>query len=399
MLSASARPYIEASVPVLREHGLAITRRFYEQMFTSHPELKNLFNLGNQANGAQQGALAAAVFAYAANIDRPEALAPVVERIVHKHASVGIVKEQYPIVGQNLLGAIKHVLGAAATPELLEAWDEAYNVLARALIDAEAKLYRDKQTEPGAFTSLRVVAVQQETDEVMSYCLETPDGGSPGDFVPGQYVTVAVALPDGLRQLRQYSLTDSPLRGAWRIAVKREAGDDATPAGRVSGHLHATVKVGDTLRVGPAFGNFTPRRAGARPIALLSAGIGITPMMSVLHALGDEKSTLPVLFAHAARSPQHHAFKRELSEAKERLPNLRTRVFYERTDGAHGADVAAGEMQLTRTAIAGFEDADFYLCGPLSFMRAQWKSLVALGIGPERLHREVFGPELLDHLL
>lgn len=399
MLSASSRPYIEASVPVLREHGLAITRRFYAQMFEAHPELKNLFNLGNQANGAQQGSLAAAVFAYAANIDRPEALAPVVERIVHKHASVGIVKEQYPIVGRHLLGAIKHVLGDAATPPLLEAWDEAYNALANALIDAEAALYRQKQLEPGAFTALEVVAVQKETDEVTSYFLETPDGGSPGEFVPGQYVTVAVDLPEGLRQLRQYSLADGPARGAWRIAVKREAGDDAVPAGRVSNYLHQTVKVGDLLRVGPAFGNFTPRRDGTRPIALLSAGIGVTPMMSVLHALIDAGSALPVLFAHAARDPRHHAFTRDLAEARTRLPSLQTRVFYERTEGASAADVRSGEMQLTSASIAGFEDADFYLCGPLPFMRAQWRSLIALGISPERLHREVFGPELLDHLL
>ena len=104
MVSAVARPYIDASVPVLREHGVTITRTFYRNMFAAHPELTNIFNMGNQANGSQQQSLAAAVFAYAANIDNADALGPVVSRIIHKHASVGIKAEHYPIVGRHLLG-------------------------------------------------------------------------------------------------------------------------------------------------------------------------------------------------------------------------------------------------------------------------------------------------------
>src|SRR3954453_15435862 len=103
MVSPAARPYIDASVPVLREHGLAITRTFYRNMFAAHPELTNLFNMGNQASGAQQQSLASAVFAYAANIGNAQALGPVVTRIVHKHASVGIRADHYPIVGHHLL--------------------------------------------------------------------------------------------------------------------------------------------------------------------------------------------------------------------------------------------------------------------------------------------------------
>ncbi|MGN6703769.1 MAG: globin domain-containing protein, partial [Burkholderiaceae bacterium] len=141
MISAASRPYIDASVPVLREHGLAITRVFYRNLFAAHPELTNLFNMGNQASGVQQQSLAAAVFAYAANIDNPDALAPVASRIAHKHASVGIRPDHYPIVGRHLLGAIKEVLGDAATPALIDAWAEAYGALAQALIDAERGLY------------------------------------------------------------------------------------------------------------------------------------------------------------------------------------------------------------------------------------------------------------------
>src|SRR5690606_20444813 len=128
--------------PVLREHGLTITGTFYKNMFEEHPELRNLFNMGNQAQGVQQQSLASAVFAYAANFEQPEALAPVVSRIAHKHASLGITSEHYPIVGRHLLGAIKQVLGDAATPDLIEAWAEAYGVLANVLTEEERKLYQ-----------------------------------------------------------------------------------------------------------------------------------------------------------------------------------------------------------------------------------------------------------------
>src|SRR6476661_8088886 len=148
MVTPASRPYIDASVPVLREHGVTITRRFYSNMFAAHPELKNLFNMGNQASGVQQQSLAAAVFAYAANIDNAAALAPVVRRIVHKHVSVGLTAEHYPIVGKHLLGAIQEVLGEAATAPLLAAWAEAYSELAAALIDAEKAMYAAANTAP-----------------------------------------------------------------------------------------------------------------------------------------------------------------------------------------------------------------------------------------------------------
>jgi nitric oxide dioxygenase len=399
MLSASARPYIDASVPVLREHGLGITRYFYAQMFAAHPELKNVFNMGNQANGTQQGALAAAVFAYAANIDNQAALAVVAERIAHKHAAVGIKPEHYPVVARHLLGAIKHVLGEAATPELLAAWDEAYWLLAGDLIAAEARLYERSGRNPGELLELRVSEVRRETENVLSYYLQTSAGVSPGRFIPGQYVSVAVDLPrEGLRQLRQYSLSDAPQRAHWRITVKQEPAVPGAPAGCVASHLHAHVQRGDALLVSTPFGNFTPPASGDRPLALLSAGVGITPMVSVLRAMPAGYKR-PVLFAHAARDVAHHALSREVSEAASHLPGVNSMTWYESTAGAEPTSARAGRMALSAEIIAPYRDADFYLCGPLGFMREQWRALVSLGISPTQLHREVFGPESLDHLL
>lgn len=401
-LSAEARPLIHASVPVLREHGLAISQHFYRLLFDENPELKNLFNLGNQANGSQQTSLATAVLAYAANIDNLTALGPVIARIAHKHASVGVVPEHYPIVGRTLLRAIADVLGAAATPELLSAWAEAYGLLADELIAAEKGLYGAAETAPGQLRQLVVSDAKRENAEITSFYLTTIAGERPGSFLPGQYVSVAFTAADtGLRQLRQYSLSDAPSRPYWRITVKRESGNAARPPGRVSNALHAHVKAGDRVAVSAPFGNFNPVPEPGQPIALLSAGVGITPMISALNALADAAHSGPVLFAHAARSAAHRILDADVERARARLPCLTSLAFWEEVDdieSARAAGARPGRMELTEGLVEPFRDASFYLCGPVPFMREQWRALKNLGISGERIHREVFGPDLFDHL-
>lgn len=401
MLSTTARPYIEASVPVLREHGLAITQHFYATMLTDHPELKNLFNMGNQANGAQQQSLAAAVFAYAANIDQAAALAPVIERIVHKHASVGITPAHYPIVGRYLLGAIQAVLGSAATPELIAAWDEAYWLLAGELIAQEARLYQRTGAEAGEMRNLRVMQIVHETADVLSLYLQTLDGKSPGPFKAGQYTSVAMQVGE-LRQLRQYSLSDAEQQPWWRISVKREPATVAAPKGAISNLLHETVCVGDILQVGAAFGDFTPQLEKTTPIILISGGIGITPMMSALNTLCAAQAQRPMLFIHAARNSAHHALRSDLAKAIQQHSNLRAITVYEHplASDVQGEDYqASGLLHLQEFLRESDLLGDFYLCGPLPFMQAQWQALLAAKVSPTQIHREVFGPELLDHLL
>jgi nitric oxide dioxygenase len=180
MISPASRVYIDASVSVLRAHGVAITTTFYKNIFAEIPALTNLFNMGNQANGAQQQSLASAVFAYAANIGSPDKLGPVIERIVHKHVSVGVRAEHYPIVGRHLLGAIAQTLGEAATPELLAAWAEAYGALARVFIDAEQKLYAGAGIEPGRTRAMRVTSITRESADVLAIRMTPADGaGAP----------------------------------------------------------------------------------------------------------------------------------------------------------------------------------------------------------------------------
>ena len=399
MISDASRPYIDASVPVLREHGLAITKLFYANMFKAHPELTRLFNMGNQANGAQQQSLAAAVFAYAANIGTPEALGPVVKRIVHKHVSVGIRAEHYPIVGHHLLGAIAETLGDAATQPLLDAWKEAYTSLANLLIAAEAEMYSTAGIEPGETHPMRVTEVVRESENVISIRFVSLDGEALPLFQPGQYVSVAVDLPDGRHQLRQYSLSDTPGLGSMRISVKRQDADGAesSPAGMVSNWLHANVAVGSILQVSHPFGEFTPDTESEEPVVLLSAGVGITPMVSCVKRIAQVQPQRRVVFAHAARGAAHHALGAEVEALKAVMPNLTVVNFYEELGDAQ--DAIEGRMNVAVLPSWAFQEANVYMCGPHKFMQVQWLSLLNHGVPASRLHREVFGPEMLDHLL
>ncbi|MGX4643915.1 globin domain-containing protein [Massilia sp. SYSU DXS3249] len=397
MISVASRPYIDASVPVLREHGLTITRLFYQNMLAEHPELTRIFNMGNQASGAQQQSLASAVFAYAANIGNAAALGPVVTRIVHKHVSVGIRAEHYPIVGRHLLAAIKQTLGDAATQPLLDAWAEAYGSLANLLISAEAELYSTAGVQPGETRPMRVTQVKRESDNVLSIRFVPADDRPLPPFHAGQYVSVAVDLPDGRHQLRQYSLSDAAGKDSLRISVKREDALAAAPAGEVSNWIHANVKEGSVLQVTHPFGEFTPDTESNAPIVLLSAGVGITPMVSALNRIAMVHPERRVIFAYAARDARHHPLQDDVAAAQAAMPNLHVVTFYE--DVGDAAGVLAGRMDIARLPAWDLEQTDVWLCGPLKFMQAQWLALLNTGVPAARLHREVFGPDLLDHLL
>lgn len=407
MLSAASRPYIVASVPVLREHGLAISRCFYRRLFAAHPELKNIFSMPNQQSGSQQQALAAAIFAYAANIDDPEALAPVISRIVQKHVSLGVRAEHYPVVGKHLLEAIAEILGAAATPALLAAWTEAYGLLAAALIEEERKQYLAHGVAPGEYRAVTVVRKQKESDSVTSFYLQAADGGVLPAFQAGQYISVAVNIEQpALRQLRQYSLSDAPDHGHWRISVKREAeglaADNPYPAGLVSNLLHDECRQGDVLWVSPPCGDFVLAHEDHRPLVLISAGVGVTPMMSMLHGSLQQSPRRPVNFLYAALNGSHHPLKSELNSLRRRHGQVRAHIAYEKpaADDRPQKDYQQqGYLQLAQLPEALLpHDGSYFLCGPAPFMQIQREALLARGVAAQQIRQEVFGPSLLQHL-
>ncbi|MEN9893278.1 MAG: hypothetical protein RLY78_3573 [Pseudomonadota bacterium] len=399
MLDATVRAQVKATAPVLQAHGLDLTRHFYARMFRHNPELKELFNQGHQRSGAQQQALAGAVAAYALHIDAPEVLMPVLERIAARHVSLGIRREHYAIVGRHLLASIGEVLGEAATPALVDAWAQAYGQLADILIGLEQRQYDATAAQPGGWSgwrSLRVRARHEESAEIASFELVPADGGPVPAFQPGQYVSVRVLLPQlGYRQPRQYSLSNAPGLDHLRISVKREAGDDVRDEGQVSGHLHRQVQAGDVVEVSPPAGDFRLHTDRDTPVVLISAGVGITPMMSMLAWLAREQPQRPVRFLHAARDAGVQAFAGEVRALAARCADARTFFVHETPAAAAGAPTpdAIGRLMLADLQRDGLlpPDADHWLCGPAGFMSAQRAALRALGVPDARVHVEAFG--------
>ena len=309
MLSAQSTPIVRATLPAVGAHLTTITELFYRHMFEERPELlRTLFNRANQASGAQREALAGAVAAFATVLverpdERPDA---VLGRIAHKHASLGITPDQYTLVGRHLLGAVAEVLGDAVTPEVAAAWDEVYWLMANALIAMEARLYAEARVDNGdVWREMEIAERTEESADAASFVLRRPDGLPTGSFLPGQYVSVQVELPDGAQQIRQYSLSTAPDRKTWRITVKRErSADGSSPDGEVSTWLHSHARAGDTLRVSLPFGDLI-LPDGDGPIVLASAGIGVTPMLSMLDHLARTSSSRQVTVLHADRSPPH----------------------------------------------------------------------------------------------
>ncbi|WP_323121831.1 NO-inducible flavohemoprotein [Burkholderia alba] len=399
-ITADQMARVKATAPVLAEHGATITKHFYQRMFGRHPELRNLFNQTHQKTGSQPETLAKAVYAYAANIDNLGVLSGAVARIAHKHASLNIRPEHYPIVGENLLASIVEVLGDAVDQPTLDAWRVAYGQLASILIGAEANLYEGAAWS--GYRPFKVAGKVRESDGITSFYLSPADGGAAPGFEPGQYVTVKRFVGElGVDQPRQYSLSDAP-HGKWlRISVKREAGQgEEIPAGKVSTLLHDGVDEGAIVEVTAPMGDFTLDRTAATPVVLISAGVGITPMVSMAAALTEAGSTRQVRFVHACRSGRAHAFREWLNALAARHPNVTRKVFYELVGPHDRAGVdhdEEGRLTPQRVVQHAFvADADYYICGPVAFMKAQRDALVALGVEPARVHTEIFGSGAIE---
>ena len=399
MLTESQREIIRATIPALRLHGERITELFYRDLFQAHPALLGIFNPVNQRPGGQARNLAASILAYAANIDRLDQLGGMVEHIAHKHGSMEVRPEHYPIVGQYLLGAIAQVLGDAATDAILDAWGAAYGMLADIMIGREAQLYA-AGTAAGwdGYKTCVVVKKERESDSMVSLYLTAADGTPLPPFRPGQYLGVKLRVPGQANdQVRQYSLSTAPGGRFYRITVRRErsSADGAAPDGLVSNYLHDGIREGDTLGIHAPLGDFTLDETHDRPVVLLSAGSGIAPMISMLEHLAG--GTRPILFLHATVGRAHHAFGAHVRRLAASRPGIQALIFYE----AVGSDDIAGTHhdepgRITEAALAArlpAGECDFYSCGPLGFMQAVDGILDRLNVPKARRHSEVFVPD------
>jgi nitric oxide dioxygenase len=397
LLSDTSAATVRATLPAVGAAIGDISELFYRRLFAAHPALlRDLFNRGNQAAGTQRQALAGSIAAFAAHLvehpdTRPDAM---LRRIAHKHASLGVSPAQYTVVHEHLFAAIAEVLGDAVTPEVAAAWDEVYWLMAHALTAIERDLYAGHGVlAGGSWRTWEVLDRVEETADVTSFLLRPAEGGAPHPFRAGQYVSVQVELPDGARQIRQYSLSGAPGDSTRRIGVKRERGRGG-PDGEVSAHLHDRVRPGDRLQVSAPYGDLVLDDGdGERPLLLASAGIGVTPMLSMLHALAAGGHRAPVAVVHGDRSPAAHPLSEEHAALTGKLPAGAAYFFYEELPPQDaGPGRRPGRVDLAALDLAPGTRA--YLCGPLPFMRAVRGQLLAKGIPAAEIHYEVFGPDL-----
>lgn len=386
MLTDAQLNIIKATVPLLETGGEALTKHFYNIMLNEYTDVRPLFNKTNQITGDQPRALAHSILMYAKHIDNLDQLADLVSRVTNKHAALQVLPEQYAIVGTCILRAIREVLGAeTATDEVIEAWRVAYGQLADILIKVEEDLYQQQEESEGGWRGERLFRVAKkipESAEITSFYLEPKDGKAIAVHKPGQYLGLRFVLLEG-EQRRNYSISEMANGKYYRISVKRE------PQGVISNHLHDNVEEGHIIRVYPPFGDFT-LHASDKPLVLISGGVGITPLFSMLRsALTTQR---PIYFIHAARNAEVDAFREQLKALQNRHSNLKCFYCYERDP----QQLAHAEGMIDQALLAKWlpenKDFDAYFLGPKPFMSVIKKALKALGVPESQTHFEFFGP-------
>ncbi|MEM9459200.1 MAG: NO-inducible flavohemoprotein [Myxococcota bacterium] len=378
---------VKATAPVLEQLALPLTTRFYELLFELHPELEPMFHRSQRHNAEQAHALADAIIAFARHVDELDAIEDALRRIAHRHASLDVQPHHYDFVGYCLLRAIGEVLGDPATDAILEAWSEAFSDLARHLSKREEAIYRDNEHKPGGWRGARrfeVVRIEQQSATIRSFTLRPVDGGPLMPFAPGQYLTVLLDI-DGRSVRRNYSISSPPGRQNYRITIKHH------PGGEVSEFFHQRVQEGFELDVLPPCGDLV-LDGSDRPLVLVSAGVGVTPTISMLDAAITTGRR--IIFLHAARNGSEHAFHDHVVSLARRHPQLSYAFAYEHPEEGdmphyvgriderflayHLADVRA-EMEL-------------FVVGPKGFMETVVGYAQHAGIPDDRVHYEFFGP-------
>ena len=278
---------------------------------------------------------------------------------------------------------------ALQSEALSPGWRRSFEALLKGQTSGNAGLMPEAAAHPAApgFLPLIVTAIDHECADVLSLTLQTADGKPLPPALPGQYVALRLPTAGGPPLFRSYSLSGALSTERYRISVKIE------PGGLAGTWLQEHVRVGDALEVSSPRGSFI-LKSGERPIVLLSAGIGATPVLAMLHALASERSTRQVFWLHAARDREHHPFAAEVRSLILTLANARSYICYSRP----GSQERLGEDfdtagHLSRSVFTGIgmpPDADVYLCGPNRFMADMKEALAANGIAAQRIHTEIF---------
>ena len=388
MASPKTLEIVKATVPVLEEHGTAITTVFYKNMFNQHPELLDIFNETNQKLGRQQTALAMTVLAAAKHLDKLAVLLPQVTQISHKHRALQILPEHYPIVGHHLIGAIKEVLGEAANDDIIDAWTEAYDEIADVFIQLEKTMYEQEMWE--GFAPFKITEKVEATTDIAAFTVVPANDDidlSKLSLSAGQYITVKADPEDSDHlALRHYSLYSATSDKGIQFAVRRDNRNEHY--GLVSNHFHDHLDVGDTILLSAPAGDFELNQDLIQqndiPLVLVSAGVGVTPILSMLEAQVTANPKRPIVWVYACQNKEHHAFDSKVNELLAAADNVEKHIFY----------FESGQI-LDEAWLANLpKPADIYVCGSMMFMESIIDGLMALDHGVDSVHYEPFGPKM-----
>lgn len=388
MASPKTLEIVKATVPVLEEHGTAITTVFYKNMFNQHPELLDIFNETNQKLGRQQTALAMTVLAAAKHLDKLAVLLPQVTQISHKHRALQILPEHYPIVGHHLIGAIKEVLGEAANDDIIDAWTEAYDEIADVFIQLEKTMYEQEMWE--GFAPFKITEKVEAATDIAAFTVVPVNDDidlSKLSLTAGQYITVKADPEDSDHlALRHYSLYSATSDKGIQFAVRRDNRNEHY--GLVSNHLHDHLDVGDTILLSAPAGDFELNQDLIQqndiPLVLVSAGVGVTPILSMLEAQVTANPKRPIVWVYACQNKEHHAFDSKVNELLAAADNVEKHIFY----------FESGQI-LDEAWLANLpKPADIYVCGSMMFMESIIDGLMALDHGVDSVHYEPFGPKM-----
>ncbi|WP_339663706.1 globin domain-containing protein [uncultured Psychrobacter sp.] len=390
MASTQTIEIIKATVPVLEEHGTAITKVFYKNMFIEHPELLDIFNETNQKLGRQQNALASTVLAAAKHIEHLAVLLPQVTGISHKHRALQILPEHYPIVGKHLIGAIKQVLGEAANDDIINAWTEAYDEIANVFIQLEKDMYKEEMWQ--GFAAFKVIEKVAAATDIAAFTVVPSDSSQNIDLstlnlTAGQYITVKTNPKNSEHlALRHYSLYSARTDNGIQFAVRRDNRDEHR--GLVSNYLHDDLQVGDTVSLSAPAGDFALNKAlmiqNDIPLVLISAGVGVTPILSMLEAQVATNPQRPIIWVYACQNKDHHAFNDKTHELLASAANVEKHIFY----------FEDGQLLDNAWLATLPKPADVYVCGSMPFMESIIDGLMTLEHGVDSVHYEPFGPKM-----
>lgn len=389
MLSTQDIKTVQSTLPLIEQAGAAVTDHFYTRMFTHNPELKDIFNLSNQHTGRQKVALFEAIIAYAKNLDNISVLKHAVERIANKHVSFHIKPDDYNIVGHHLIETMRELLTSHFTEAVENSWLAAYGVLAGLFINREEELYLARENSIGGWRGKRAFSLVNKIEEsalVTSFVFEPIDLQPVMAFKPGQYIGIELKpTTSEYNEIRQYSLSTKPNGTSYRISVKRELGEHN---GIMSNYLHDHLNVGDLVDLHAPTGDFFLEEL-QKPVVLISAGVGITPMQAMLDTLAAANYQQQVTYLHACENKAQHSFNQHTAELCEQH-GWQQFTWYNNEQG-NNQTIFKGVIDFKAIELP-IADGHYYLCGPVGFMKFAKDNLVALGVADDRIHYEVFGP-------